>query len=50
MAVSIGKGEERVVARLFTTGGTHALKGEFAGIKDFEAVVYLVVFAAAAVR
>src|SRR5262249_5913986 len=31
-----GKNEERAVASLFTPGGTHALKGEFAGMNDFE--------------
>ena len=38
-----GKNEERAVASLFTPGGTHALKGEFAGINDFEVVAYLVI-------
>jgi hypothetical protein len=38
-----GKNEERAVASLFSPGGTHALKGEFAGINDFEVVGYLVV-------
>lgn len=38
-----GKKEERAVASLFTPGGTHAQKGEFAGINDFEVVAYLVV-------
>jgi len=38
-----GKSEERAIASLFTPGGTHALKGEFAGINDFEVVAYLVV-------
>jgi hypothetical protein len=38
-----GKNEERAVAGLFSPGGTHALKGEFAGINDFEVVAYLVV-------
>jgi hypothetical protein len=28
--------EERAVASLFSPGGTHALKGEFAGINEFE--------------
>jgi len=31
------------VARLFTAGGTHAQKGEFAGINDFEVVAWLAV-------
>ncbi|MNU02208.1 hypothetical protein D3C72_2458450 [compost metagenome] len=38
-----GKSEERAVASLFSPGGTHALKGEFAGINDFEVVAFLVV-------
>jgi SNF2 family DNA or RNA helicase len=38
-----GKKEERAVASLFSPGGTHALKGEFAGINDFEVVAYLVI-------
>jgi hypothetical protein len=39
----IGKREERAVASLFHIGGTHAMKGEFAGINDFEVVAFLVV-------
>jgi SNF2 family DNA or RNA helicase len=39
----VGKGEERAVASLFTPGGTHALKGEFQGINDYEVVASLVV-------
>lgn len=38
-----GKSEERAIASLFTPGGTHAMKGEFAGTNDFEVVAYLVV-------
>ena len=38
-----GKSEERAVASLFSPGGTHAIKGEFAGINDFEVVAFLVV-------
>ncbi|WP_337795785.1 DEAD/DEAH box helicase [Agrobacterium larrymoorei] len=38
-----GKNEERAVASLFSPGGTHALKGEFAGINDFEVVAFLVI-------
>ena len=38
-----GKKEERAVASLFNPGGTHAMKGEFAGINDFEVISYLVV-------
>jgi SNF2 family DNA or RNA helicase len=43
VASVVGKGEERGVASLFTPGGTHALKGEFSGINDFEVLAYLVV-------
>ena len=38
-----GRTEERSIASLFSPGGTHALKGEFAGIEDFEVAAYLVV-------
>jgi hypothetical protein len=38
-----GKKEERAVASLFTPGGTHAQKGEFAGVNDFEVVAFLAV-------
>ncbi|MEN3536281.1 helicase-related protein [Microbispora sp. ZYX-F-249] len=38
-----GRSEERAVASLFTPGGTHALKGEFAGVNDFEVTAFLVV-------
>ncbi|WP_394065491.1 DEAD/DEAH box helicase [Alcaligenes sp. WGS1538] len=38
-----GKHEERAVASLFTPGGTHAMKGEFAGSGDFEVVAFLIV-------
>ena len=38
-----GKNQERAVASLFTPGGTHAMKGEFAGINDFEVLAYLIV-------
>ena len=31
------------LASLFAPGGTHALKGEFHGIDDFEVLTYLVV-------
>ena len=37
------RGEMRAVASLFSPGGTHALKGEFAGINDFEVVAFLVI-------
>lgn len=43
VASIVGKKEERAVASLFTPGGTHAMKGEFAGIDDFEVVAFLVV-------
>jgi hypothetical protein len=39
-----GKDEERAVASLFTPGGTHALKGEFAGMNDFEVLAYLAIW------
>lgn len=38
-----GKNEERAVASLFSPGGTHALKGEFAGTNDFEVLAFMVV-------
>ena len=38
-----GKSQERAVASLFSPGGTHGLKGEFAGINDFEVLAFLVV-------
>ena len=43
MASVVGKNEERAVASLFNPGGTHAMKGEFAGINDFEVVAWLAV-------
>lgn len=43
VASVVGKKEERAVASLFAPGGTHAMKGEFAGINDFEVVAFLVV-------
>ncbi len=43
VASVVGKNEERAVASLFTPGGTHALKGEFAGMNDFEVSAYLVI-------
>ncbi len=39
----IGKSEERSVASLFSPGGTHVIRGEFAGINDFEVIAYMVV-------
>jgi hypothetical protein len=38
-----GKNEERAIASLFTPGGTHAIKGEFAGSNDFEVVAFMVI-------
>ena len=38
-----GKSEERAVESLFSPGGTHAMKGEFAGNTDFEVVAFLIV-------
>ena len=43
VASIVGKKEERAAASLFSPGGTHAIKGEFAGINDFEVVAFLVV-------
>jgi hypothetical protein len=43
VASVVGKNEERAVASLFIPGGTHAIKGEFAGMNDFEVLAYLVV-------
>jgi hypothetical protein len=43
VASIIGKKEERAIASLFSPGGTHAKKGEFQGINDFEVVAFLVV-------
>ncbi|MER8472751.1 SNF2-related protein [Mesorhizobium sp. M1328] len=43
VASVVGKKEERAVASLFSSGGTHAMKGEFAGINDFEVVAFLVI-------
>ena len=43
VASVVGKSEERAVASLFSPGGTHAMKGEFAGSNDFEVVAFLVV-------
>ena len=45
VASVVGKSEERAVESLFSPGGTHAIKGEFAGINDFEVVAFLVVLA-----
>ena len=43
VASVVGKSEERAVASLFSPGGTHAMKGEFAGSNDFEVAAFLVV-------
>ena len=43
VASVVGKSEERAVASLFSPGGTHAIKGEFAGSNDFEVVAFLAV-------
>lgn len=48
VASIVGKNEERAVASLFTPGGTHAQKGEFQGINDFEVVAFLVILPEAA--
>ncbi len=45
IASIVGKKEERAVSSLFSPGGTHAIKGEFAGMNDFEVVGFLVVLA-----
>ncbi len=47
VASVVGKNEERAVASLFVPGGTHAMKGEFAGINDFEVVAWLAVLSEA---
>ena len=46
IASVVGKKEERAIASLFSPGGTHARKGEFPGMEDFEVVAFLVVLAA----
>lgn len=46
VASVVGKNEERAVASLFSSGGTHVLKGEFAGTNDFEVLAFLVVLPA----
>jgi hypothetical protein len=43
VASVVGKSEERAVASLFSPGGTHAMKGEFAGAGDFEVLAFMVV-------
>jgi hypothetical protein len=39
----VGKKEERAVISLFKPGGTHAVKGEFSGINEYEVVAFLAV-------
>ena len=46
VASVVGKNEERAVASLFSPGGTHAMKGEFAGSNDFEVTAFMVVLPA----
>ena len=48
VASVVGKNEERAVASLFSPGGTHAMKGEFAGSNDFEVAAFMVVLPGAA--
>ena len=43
IASIVGQKEERAIASLFTPGGTHAIKGEFQGMNEFEVVAFLVV-------
>jgi len=43
VASVVGKNEERSVASLFKPGGTYAMKGEFAGMDDFEVTAFVVV-------
>lgn len=43
VASVVGKNEERALASLFSPGGTHAMKGEFAGSSDFEVLAFMVV-------
>ena len=38
-----GKSDERAVESLFSPGGTRAMRGEFAGMSDFEVIAFLVV-------
>jgi hypothetical protein len=43
IASIVGKSEERAIGSLFSPGGTHAMKGEFAGNNDFEVLAWLAV-------
>lgn len=38
-----GKSQERAVESLFSPGGTHAIKGEFAGQEDIEVIAWLAI-------
>ena len=48
VASIVGKNEERALASLFAPGGTHAMKGEFAGMNDFEVLAWMVILPGAA--
>ena len=48
VATIAGKKEERSAASLFSPGGTHAKKGEFSGMNDFEVIMYLAILPEAA--
>ena len=48
VASIVGKKEERSAASLFSPGGTHAKKGEFSGMNDFEVIMYLAILPEAA--
>jgi len=43
VASVVGREQERAIASLFSPGGTHIFKGEYAGINDFEVVAFLVI-------
>jgi SNF2 family DNA or RNA helicase len=43
VASVVGKSQERAVSSLFSPGGTHAMKGEFAGTNDFEVLAWVAV-------
>jgi len=43
VASIVGKKEERSTASLFAPGGTHARKGEFSGMNDFEVVMWVAI-------
>lgn len=48
VASVVGKNEERAVSSLFSPGGTHAIKGEFASSNDFEVAAFMVILPGAA--